>query len=270
MKERIAAILDREEIEYTFTKRTQPYEHEVVLIHKDPYGEFNIPLDQFRGMSDDEIWESITRVFQKALEATGKEKYISSALESFDNIKNKIYIRLCGYKRMDNQYVKPFVPGLYISLYIDASGFNVGVTEEMVNHYGISDDELINRAIQNTARDYPPVITPLSGFVQQLTGSDVPDVGLYIMTNQQLYFGASTLAYPGFTETLPDCIVIPSSVHEVLLMSTNYLSDGRTPESLIEIVKEVNQMIMVNEVLSENMYMIKGGKLIAYEAEKVA
>ena len=82
-------------------------------------------------------------------------------------------------------------------------------------------------------------------------------VPLYVLTNKDKMYGASALLYSGQLKILAeklqsDLLILPSSVHEVLL-----LEDDREQDYAFyrEMVREVNgSQVEPDEVLSENIY----------------
>ena len=99
--------------------------------------------------------------------------------------------------------------------------------------WSISQEELRLLAMKNTPRHFPPVITNMSCFLENDTPSGpgplkrrqstVPASPLYVLTNTSGIHGASCMLYPqvlkNFAEGVErDLIILPSSIHEVLLL----------------------------------------------------
>ena len=89
--------------------------------------------------------------------------------------------------------------------------------------------------------------------------SPEPEDGLklYLLTNQMGYNGAAAILYEGvlknFAEEVgKDLILLPSSIHEVLLLPDNGDSDY---EALSALVREVNEaQVRREEWLSDHVY----------------
>ena len=113
----------------------------------------------------------------------------------------------------------------------------------------------------------PAEIWPMGRMLAELRGMPdeniVPEVPLYVLTNKSRMFGAACMMYPGvFEQIVPELkggfFVIPSSVHEVLLLSPENVFDR---EGLRALVREVNEnQVEPYEVLSDNVYF--------YDSEK--
>lgn len=89
-----------------------------------------------------------------------------------------------------------------------------------------------------------------------------PEVStLYILSNRKGHYGAACLLYPDLlnkvTEKLEtdNIYILPSSVHEVLVLP---VSDLATPEQLRSMVKSVNMTeVSVEDYLSDNVYIYR-------------
>lgn len=83
------------------------------------------------------------------------------------------------------------------------------------------------------------------------------DYEMYVMTNKTRINGASCIFYDGVLEHFADSIdsdvyILPSSVHEVILLPK---SKGFDKEILKKMVREVNiEGVSADEVLSNNIY----------------
>lgn len=120
------------------------------------------------------------------------------------------------------------------------------VTNSMMESWGISKDFLRQTAILNMP---DPVIQPLLKVMEDKFGipmegtGETPDIGLYVLTNQQFCYGAAEMMRPEVLELIGetlkgDYFILPSSIHEVLCLKDN----GEMPvEALRQMVCEINQ-----------------------------
>lgn len=145
----------------------------------------------------------------------------------------------------------------------------------------LNDENLIKLALGNSAVLFDIIFRPLEQFmlernmvptqlkrlfierVHNLESSKYPN--LYILSNANCLHGAPLI----FSEELQKILfksigpfyVIPSSIHEVLLLTKeNYCIDNSN--ALKSMVKEVNNTMISTDVLSENVYYFDGNKLI--------
>ena len=83
------------------------------------------------------------------------------------------------------------------------------------------------------------------------------EFGMYVLSNSSKVFGAASILYPdvlkNFAEKLDrDLYILPSSVHEVILLPKRSETEW---ETLQEMVKEVNATQLEEvEILSDSVY----------------
>lgn len=138
---------------------------------------------------------------------------------------------------------------------------NILIRSEHLAAWGISEDELIALAKQNTPRLLPHKLFPMKELLD--IGENVADFPpLYILTNCYRTNGATTLLYDGVLQTFAeqlqkDLIVLPSSIHEILLLP----ADDQDPAALShysEMVQDVNELQLPDdEILSDHAYYFR-------------
>ena len=78
-----------------------------------------------------------------------------------------------------------------------------------------------------------------------------------ILTNEQALFGAGSLFYPGLLDDIASQVggnffVLPSSVHETIILSDDGMTDRKALESMVQ---EINEMVVAPEdKLSDYVY----------------
>ena len=88
-------------------------------------------------------------------------------------------------------------------------------------------------------------------------GSALPfsadESGIIVVTNKERVFGASVLMNPDYFKRFGgDLYILPSSIHEVILLDANGDHDV---EGLIDIVRDTNRTVVANEdFLSDDVY----------------
>ncbi len=105
----------------------------------------------------------------------------------------------------------------------------------------------------------PALFIPMQELICEMTGISLEenDVKMYVLTNKEKMYGASAMLYSdeiaGLSERLnSDILILPSSVHEVLL-----LPDDREHkyDFYRRMVKEVNTtQVDPEEILSYSLY----------------
>ena len=131
---------------------------------------------------------------------------------------------------------------------------NLVVTANALDAMEIDREQFMKDAIAASERNYPAGMAKLSSFlsVEEGTATD-----LYVASMPDMANGAGVILYPYFMEKAAqelggDFYVIPSSVHEVLLLK----DDGAIAlEDMKEIVRSVNRSEVSREdFLSDNVY----------------
>lgn len=126
------------------------------------------------------------------------------------------------------------------------------VTEDIRTGWGITDFELFEIALASTHKHFPAVITP----IEDVLGFDNEGPSFYTMTNRCRMRGANTIlftdALQSFAEDHGNFYIIPSSVHEVLLIPDSL----NTPaEELSNMLRDVNnEVVKPDEILSYTLY----------------
>lgn len=138
----------------------------------------------------------------------------------------------------------------------------VNVNHNLMESYGITQEELHQIALENTERLYPPVMRGLHNYIQELMFDDMVEEmqpskdDIYCLTNSETYLGAAAILYPEkmeeITRKLGDVYIIPSSIHEVLLVPKTLGTDA---ESLRQMLCEVNsESVDPKEYLADKIY----------------
>lgn len=128
----------------------------------------------------------------------------------------------------------------------EAHGIKAGIiiTNEIQKLSGVRAEELHEAAMANTQKNNPVSLeqTPLSIL------SPIP---MYILSNRQKSFGAVSLFYPGVMEDIAekmggDYVMLPSSVHEVMLVPAGEVEDISIYSDM---VRSVNQQTLKEHAL---------------------
>ncbi|MDO4804260.1 MAG: DUF5688 family protein [Lachnospiraceae bacterium] len=148
------------------------------------------------------------------------------------------------------------------------------VRNEDIERWGVTEEELWELASVNTPRNEPAKIKGISETLRDFYTVDGREgeqcfedldemIGLagmtpmHILTNKSQVFGASCILYPDMMKTLArefksDLYVLPSSIHEVILMPVD---DAFNPDDLSAMVREINEHeVLPQEVLSDHVY----------------
>lgn len=136
------------------------------------------------------------------------------------------------------------IPGtdLYCAAMFRAADDSVTiVTNDMAAELHIAGSDIVSAAMRNGQAE-PYTIAKVSDFLGLEADDGITDVPLYVMTTQSAMYGAPVILDPDAREAAAkalggDYFVLPSSVHEVLLMPDNGTVSANDLRGL---VREVN------------------------------
>ena len=134
------------------------------------------------------------------------------------------------------------------------------VTNAMLETYGISREQLYADAIAAMTENHTYSIRPMGMVLSEMDpdfGEPLGPPGLYVATMDTKMYGASVITLPEFMENAAgivkgDFYVLPSSIHEVLLLQDDGHGD---PRQLQEMVESINAtMLDPSDKLTDNVY----------------
>ena len=196
-----------------------------------------------------------------------------SFFTNYDNVKSHIIFKLINYQKNDR--LLQDVPHLRLLdlavvfcclLKSDYTGnATILIHNHHLHYWNITTDDLFALAQDNTPRLLKPELRNMADVLCELfcarspqkTPADVSSSNMYVLTNESKLNGAVCILYPDllrrFADTHDsDVYILPSSVHEVMLISARVKS---TPKELNAMVEEVNcSQLMPEEVLSNHAY----------------
>lgn len=199
-------------------------------------------------------------------------EFQNAGFEDYKRARSHICYKLINFE-MNRKLLKnvPYIP--YLDL---AVVFYYRLDEEILNganflvhncnleSWGITLQEIYDDAHKNTSRRLPFTFQGMEALIRQMTGEDdFLSFGLqkkeqmYILTNEEKYYGAAVILYPHVLSHISRLLhsnffVLPSSIHECILVPD---SGQFTKKELETMVREVNEtQVEDEEVLSQNVY----------------
>ena len=202
-------------------------------------------------------------------------------LLDFNNLKDKVAYKLI--QKATNEALLEDIPScefldLAVVFYLILDENREGQMTALINNshmrlWGTTKGELYRLAKENTPKLLPPVIRTMEevmreimkGHVKEQLGEELLDdlfasetqkKTLYMLSNQNQVNGAGCILYDRCLETFAskydsDIVILPSSIHEVLLIPDRELDY----DELLEMVIEINRTEVPQEdVLSDNLY----------------
>lgn len=203
--------------------------------------------------------------------------------KDYQQMKSQIVYRIVNLdKNMENLKDSPYIRFmdlaivLYVSFPVDGmiSGA-VLIKNEHLDLWGITKEEALRQAAENTPKLMQPQIKKMEDTIRELfaigEGEENEEfeifmnemrenearIPMYVLTNEKNLYGAACMLYEGVLEMFAqelgeDIYILPSSVHEVILVPA---SISFPPRELKEMVQEINAtQIPKEEILSGTVY----------------
>lgn len=191
----------------------------------------------------------------------------------FNQVRSKLYYILVNYESNEELLCKvPYTRFLDLAkIYYaqcplgESNTGNILVRNEHMEDWGISNYELDKAAEENTPILYPACITSLTDAIglENLLGvpielPDEPLIPMFALSNTKSDYGASAICYQKILEDFSqkvqdDLILLPSSVHEMILMPLHKNDDIASHK---ETVYDANRCLLEpSEFLSDNVYL---------------
>ena len=135
----------------------------------------------------------------------------------------------------------------------------VTVDNQLLNSMGVSQDQFQKDVFEQVLAGEPPILKSLTEVIGASFIGDGPEPegGLFLATNRDALYGASVIAIPGFLDQAAEKLggsfyILPSSIHEVLLLKNDEAVDIQEMERMVQ---EINEAIVVpEEQLSDRVY----------------
>ena len=243
----------------------------------------NIYLDDYfkqyqEGRDLDEIMDKVALVTVGNLRAPEAYNNFGKDFQNFEYVRDKIIMVAVNTEK--NVELLSQIPHTEIqdlsAVYkvylgnIDDGYGTVTIRNEHMKMWDVTTEELHELALANTREILPVTVQSMNEVMRDMFGQDgMPDEiaeamfaempadqQMYVITNKQKVNGAASMFYEdvlsGLSERIgTDLYILPSSLHEVIAVSTNM----GTPATLAEMVQEVNAgQVAPEEQLSDHVY----------------
>lgn len=204
--------------------------------------------------------ENLVESIKENLKVKEKEADVKSFITDFDQAKENLMFRLipgdspvlkeAPYKSFTDKMA--LVVNLQLDSFSDDHGRAcVMVDNALMDIYGVSKDELFEIAQENSLKKEPIKINTLNSMVAMMMNdpeyeapANAPTV--LVVSNESGFHGAAVIGYPDTLDQIKekvggDFYLIPSSVHEFLIMK----DDGTiNPNTLNSMVRDVNTNVL--------------------------
>lgn len=187
----------------------------------------------------------------------------------FAQVRDRICMKLIHYEK--NRELLKEVPHVrfldlaivfyYLISLIPGENATILIYENHRTHWNISPELLLQCARENTPRLLPYYLDDIFSILSDLDDLEEYSANhirpLYVLTNSEKLFGASTLLYPDLISSIAermnrDLLIFPSSIHEILLLP---LAESEHPTDYDSIIRDINQShLLPDEILSDHAY----------------
>ena len=223
------------------------------------------PYRQYQdGSTLQEIVDEIATLYEKQ---THNVKVDMDFFRDFSMVKDRIYHKVINYDK--NRKLLEDIPyfrwhDLAIIFYYAMEEAAFGRASIMLHNshldmWGRSAEEVYCVAKENMRQSMPELLMPMQKLLEDVAGikAGERDLPLYVLTNKSRMFGASAMLYSNkigelATKLNSNLLILPSSVHEVLLLPDDQVQEY---DFYKEMVREVNTtQVDPEEILSFNLY----------------
>ena len=239
----------------------------------------NLPIDKFYGAFEDgrtyeEVVDKAVDVINKGLEQ--KPEIDVASLTDYSQMKEKLAMEVVSaeankdlLETIPHQNIEDMAVVYRFVLSSDEDGrASILVKNSIIDHMGVTPEQLHADALENAPLLKPAEIKGMSEVMAELMGVeqaelmgivplDPKDEQMYVATVPDKVHGAGVLAFQDFMDQAAeraggDFFILPSSIHEVLIVPDNGKMDLASLENM---VKEVNAtQVAPADKLTDSVY----------------
>ena len=255
-----------------------------------------IYLDSFyeKHLKGEDVYEIAEKIVEIYEENDIPKCVNANEFFEYENVKDKIIFKLVNFDK--NKDMLKNVPhrnfhdlAIVYCCFFDKIFGDFATTlinAEHIGKWGISENELYELAYENTLSicklDFrtmneimvdmlmsDDITEEIKDCILEQLQSDETECPMYVLTNKYKLFGTSLIVYEhvleAIAEKIGDFYIIPSSIHEVILIP---VKSDMNVNCMLDMVKEVNAtQVSYDEVLSDNIYLYKSenGEIILHK-----
>ncbi|MGN0435510.1 MAG: DUF5688 family protein, partial [Wujia sp.] len=186
-----------------------------------------------------------------------------------EQLKDRVFLKLINYEK-NKELLKdcPYIPFndlaitfRYLVKYSDGGIASALINNKELDLWKVNTEYLMRYAKENTVKLFPPVIKSMKDMLREMCGfsGEIPDnPPIYVLSNEQCINGATCIIFKDLLENFAkrfdsDLYILPSSIHEVLLVP---VKDNWNRDELSELVRDVNENVLEQmDFLSDNIYI---------------
>jgi hypothetical protein len=226
---------------------------------EEPYEEYQA------GAEMEEVIEKIVACYEERMPDANLNM---DFFQDFEQVKDRIFYKLVNYEKnkkrletLPHYKWKDLAIVFYYVMEQDVLGRAfIMIQYHHLEMWGQSADALYDIAKQNMKQGMPELLISMKDFLADMAGVNLGKntyMPIYILSNQKQMYGAAALLYSEQIKQLADSlqsdlIILPSSVHELLLLP----DDGENEYTFYrQMVEDVNTtQVEPEEILSYSLY----------------
>lgn len=230
--------------------------------------------EHVKGVSLNRITDKIEKIYWEGCQT---DTSVIDYFQQYDKVKDTLVLKLVSYER--NAEFLEEVPhkklldlAMYVQSRMESKDFEhavITIRHEHLRMWNVDMEEFFQQAFSNSLQKEPEQLLGMRELLSELQGdievdSKAEGKELSALTNTSRINGAVVMFYPGALSRCAkvlddDLIILPSSIHEVLLLGAK---DVYIPE-LLRMVQEVNDTQVAQEdILSYVVYRYDRNKNI--------
>lgn len=237
-----------------------------------------------RGMSYDTLVSEVAEKADRALH--DRPDFNLDALQDYDQMKEKLSMEVVSAERnadllekVPHKNMEDMAVVYRFVLDSDSDGRgSILVTNQLMDNYGITAEQLHEDALKYAPVMRPAVIQTMAETLLEMMGPEakdmipvLPDDPLFVATVPDKIQGAGVLAYQDFMEQAAervggDFFILPSSIHEILLVRDDGTFDINHLEDMVKQVNETE--VAPEDLLTDSVYHYDSKEKIFELAEK--
>ncbi len=237
-----------------------------------------IYLEQFydRYQSGETIEDIVDQIIEIYEDNKTTQDFDKELFEDYAKTKRNLYLKAVNTeKNADLLKDVPSIPFLDLALipYILIKNVPIGCASAVIHRGMLSlwnrtEEELLADAMQNMKQSFQYDLTPVYDVLkdslpmQSETTESVREVPMYVLLPKGMLYGAALMAVEETMEEAAamlgsDLFVLPSSIHEVIVVPAEENADRAHLDSLVKSVNETT--LSKEEILSDHAYYYKRG-----------
>ncbi|MBO4902461.1 MAG: hypothetical protein J5518_06685 [Lachnospiraceae bacterium] len=224
------------------------------------------------GTGLDEITDRIVEIGR---ESTLTDDFDMEFFSDYKHVKKNLFLKAVN-REQNSELLSdvPYLPFLDLALipYVLIRQREIGnastiVHENMLSYWKVDDKRLLSDAMRNMERSYGYELTPMRELLCDLMQGEEEEIpeeepNMYVLLSPGMHYCAALMAVESIMKAVSDrigsdLVVLPSSIHEVIIVPTN---EQGNEERLNELVRSVNETcVSSEEILSDHAYFYKRG-----------